>query len=127
MVYKKIVYFFLNPRLVQSRFLNGFRLPFHWTLSLSFLLCDLFLVLCNHRCDFHCTRFEKSQMLGHLGGSLVKPPTPGFGSGHNLMFRGFKPHVGLHADGVDGTCLGFSLSAPLLPTLSVSLSLSLSK
>ena len=29
---------------------------------------------------------------------LVKPPTVGFGSSHDLVVRGFKSHIGLCAD-----------------------------
>ena len=53
----------------------------------------------------------------------VKPPTPDFGSGHDLMVREFKPCVGLWADGVELAWdpLSPSLSAPPLLDLSLSL------
>ena len=55
---------------------------------------------------------------------LVKCPTLGFGSGHDLWFREFEPHIGVHADIVEPArdSLSPSLSAP--PPLMLSLSLS---
>ena len=54
----------------------------------------------------------------------VKSPTLGFGSGHDLTACEFEPRVGLRADSTepawDSLCL--PLSAPLLLTLSLSLS-----
>ena len=64
-----------------------------------------------------------------LGGSVSWASN--FSSGHDLMVRGFEPHVGLCADSSEpGACLGFcvslSLSAPFLLMLCFGLSLSLS-
>ena len=47
----------------------------------------------------------------------VEHPTLGFGSGHGLMVRGFEPHVGLRADGLE----------PAWDSLSLSLSLKINK
>ena len=48
---------------------------------------------------------------------LVTSLTLGFGSGHNFMVRGNKPHMELHADRVepawDSHSLSLSLSLPL--------------
>ena len=54
----------------------------------------------------------------------VERPTLGLGSGHHLMVRGFKPHIGLRADSVEPAwdSLSPSLSVPPRLTLSVSLS-----
>ena len=49
----------------------------------------------------------------------VKRLTLDFGLGHDLVVRGIEPCVGDH-------CLGFSLSAPPLLSLSLSLSLKIS-
>ena len=54
-----------------------------------------------------------------------------FRSGHTLMVRGFKPHIGLCADSSEpGACFGFCVSVSLCPSpirvLSVCLSVSLS-
>ena len=55
----------------------------------------------------------------------IKSPTLGFGSDHDLMVRGFEPHIRLCADSVepawDSLSPSLSLSAPLLLTLFVSL------
>ena len=69
--------------------------------------------------------------LGHLSGS-VKHPNLGFDSGHDLMVRGFEPHMGLYADSVDADSVGadsdrlpgilcLPLSLPLPFTFSLSL------
>ena len=52
---------------------------------------------------------------------LVKQPTLGFSSGHDLTVHGFEPHVGIFTDGVE---LAWDLIS-LFPSLSLSLSLSL--
>ena len=79
----------------------------------------------------------KSGIKGRLG-SLVGQ-VPDFGSGHDLMIRGFEPHIRLCADSSEpGAFFGFCclpLSLPLPPPLvhtcalahALSLSLSLSK
>ena len=57
----------------------------------------------------------------------VKRLALGFGSGHDLMVRGFEPYKGLCSD---RSCLGFSLLSLSLcpsPTRALSLSLSLKK
>ena len=51
--------------------------------------------------------------MGHLGGSVGSASD--FGSGHDLMVCGFKPHVRLYADSTE----------PAWDSLSLSLSLSL--
>ena len=58
---------------------------------------------------------------------LVKPPTPGFGSGHDLTVREIEPHIGLCADIVEHVwdSLSPSLSAPHLLMQAHTLSLSL--
>ena len=57
----------------------------------------------------------------------VKRPTLGFGSGHDLVVRGFEPWIGLCADSAEpaGDSLCPSLSDPASLVLSLSLSLSL--
>ena len=47
--------------------------------------------------------------------------TLGFGSGHDLVVCGFKPHIGLCADGAEPAWDSLSLSAPPLLVLSFSL------
>ena len=47
----------------------------------------------------------------------VEPPALAFSSGHDLMVRGFEPHVWLCADGTEGTepaWNSLSLSLPLI-------------
>ena len=56
---------------------------------------------------------------------LVKHQTVNFGSGRDLMVRGFKPRIRLHADSTGPAW--DSLSLPLLHTTPHVLSLSLSK
>ena len=46
-------------------------------------------------------RNRNKSVLGRLGAQSVKCPTLGFGSGHDLIVREFKPHVRLHADGAE--------------------------
>ena len=46
----------------------------------------------------------EDEISGAWGAQSGKHPTVGFGSGHDLMVREFKPRVEL------STCLGFSLS-----------------
>ena len=48
---------------------------------------------------------------------LVKRPTPGFGSGHDLMVREFESHIRLGADSAE----------PAWDSLSPSLSLKINK
>ena len=63
---------------------------------------------------------------GRLVPQLVKRPTPGCGSGHNLMVCEFEPHVGLWADSSEpGACFGFCVSLSLTLPRSCSVSLSL--
>ena len=51
---------------------------------------------------------------------LVERPTLGFSLGHDLMVRGFKPRVGLHADSMEPAwdSLSPSLSLPLFCSVS---------
>ena len=68
---------------------------------------------------------KKLKQKVHLGGSQpVNHSTLDFDSGHDLMVCGFKPHVGLHADGAEPAwdSLPLPLSAHPLLTLSLSLS-----
>ena len=46
----------------------------------------------------------------------VERPTLGFGSGHDLMSHGLKPHIGIRADGAEPArdSLSPSLSSPPL-------------
>ena len=70
----------------------------------------------------------KILMYGCLGGSVGWASD--FGSGLDLVVRGFKPHVELCADSSEpGACFGFCVSLSLCssPTHVLSLSLSLSK
>ena len=43
----------------------------------------------------------------------VERPTLGFGSGHDLTVRGFKPSIGLRADIAEPAWDSLSLSLPL--------------
>ena len=54
---------------------------------------------------------------------LVERPTD-LGSGHDLAVRGFKPHVGLCADGAEPAWYSLYPSLPLPRSQSLSLSLS---
>ena len=56
----------------------------------------------------------------HLGGSVVKPPTPDCGSGHDLRVLGWSPASGSLFDEEPASP---SPSAPPLLVLSLSLSL----
>ena len=56
---------------------------------------------------------------------LVKHPTLGFSSGHDLTVCGFEPQVGLCAISADWDSHFLPLSLHPLPALSLSLSLSL--
>ena len=60
---------------------------------------------------------------------LVKCPTLGFSSGHDLTVCGIKPHGRLCAESIEAAwdSLSPSLSAPPLHSLSLSLSLSINK
>ena len=55
---------------------------------------------------------------------LLKRPTLGFNSGHDLMVCGLEPHVGLCADSVepawDSLSFPLSMSLPRLSMLSLS-------
>ena len=55
---------------------------------------------------------------------LAKCPTHDFNSGHDLMVRGIKPHIGLCADSSEPAwdSLSPSLSLPHVHSLSLSLS-----
>ena len=55
---------------------------------------------------------------------LVKCPTLGFGSGHDVVVCEFEPYVGLHADSAEPAWDSLSLSLCSSPC-SLSLSLSL--
>ena len=59
----------------------------------------------------------------------VKHVTLDFGSGHDLMVHGFKPHVGLYTDSIEPgwDSLSPSVSAPPLLAHSVSLKINLKK
>ena len=60
-------------------------------------------VLANPCCTCYLNYYRH---LGHLGGSVGW--VSDFGSGHDLTAHGFKPHVGLCADGSEpGVCFGF--------------------
>ena len=51
-----------------------------------------------------------------------------FSSGHDLIFRGFEPHIGLCAESSEpGACFRSCVSLSLCPSLALSLSLSLSQ
>ena len=52
---------------------------------------------------------------------LFEQPTLDFGIGHGLKVRETEPQVGLRADNVQPAWDSLSLSAPPLPTLSLSL------
>ena len=60
-------------------------------------------------------KMEKSDFLGHLGGS-VKHLTLDFGSGHDLTVHEIEPHIGLCTDSADPAwdSLSPSFSAPPL-------------
>ena len=60
---------------------------------------------------------------------LVKRPTLGFGSGHDLAVREFEPHIGLCADSAEPAWDSVSpcLSAPPLLSRTLSLSLKINK
>ena len=55
----------------------------------------------------------------------VQRPALGFGSGHDLLDRVFKPHVGLGADGVEPAWDSLSPSLSALLQLPFSLPLSI--
>ena len=66
----------------------------------------------------HCQGAWVAQLGEHL--------TLDFGSGHDLMVRGIKPHIGLYADSEEPAW--DSLTFPLsLPSPALSLSLSINK
>ena len=58
--------------------------------------------------------FRKNLPRGTWVAQLVKRPTLGFGSGHDLTVRKFKPRVGLCADSAEPAWDPLSLSL-LLP------------
>ena len=62
--------------------------------------------------------FEDTQSGGTCTAQLVKCPTLGFSSGHDLPVHEFKPHSGLCADGSEPAW--DSVSLPLLSMLSFS-------
>ena len=66
--------------------------------------------------------FENKVMRGTSVAQSVKRPTLGFGSGHDLAVREFKPCIRLHAGDVEPAwdSLSPSLSGP--PPLALSLS-----
>ena len=67
------------------------------------------------------SHFKGESERGAWVAQSIKPPIPGFGSGHDLTVSEFEPCIGLCRQ--CGACLGFSLfSAPPLLTLSLSLS-----
>ena len=67
--------------------------------------------------------------LGPWAAQSIKRPTLDFGSGHNLTFYEFEPHIGLHADSAEPDWDSFSppLSLPLPCFPSPSLSLKINK
>ena len=74
---------------------------------------------------------KKQHTLNPNGGARVaqsvKTPTLGFGSGLDLVVRGFEPRVGLHTGDAEPAWDSLSLSLSLLPLTAPSLlSLSLS-
>ena len=50
-----------------------------------------------------------------MGGSVVKCPTLGFSSGHDLLVRGFEPHDELQANGTEPAWDSLSPSLSLCP------------
>ena len=59
----------------------------------------------------------RKQTLGARGVQSAKRPTLGFGSGHDLTVREFKPHIGLCADSAESAWDSLSPPLPhLLPT-----------
>ena len=75
---------------------------------------------------FYGTAYENRSNVGCLGGSVGWASD--FGSGRDLMVRGFEPHMGLCADRSEpGACFGFCVSLSLCPSPVHALSLSLSK
>ena len=54
---------------------------------------------------------------------VVKRPTLGFGSGHDITVCEFEPRIGLHTDSAepawDSLCLSLSVSLSLSPPLSL--------
>ena len=69
-----------------------------------------------------------STVWGRMGGSVDY--TSDFGSGHDLMVRGFEPHIGLCVGGAEPAWDSLSSTRSLLPhlcSLSHSLSLKISK
>ena len=69
---------------------------------------------------------KKYEMWGAWVAQLVKCPTLGFGSGHDLMVHAFEPYIRLQANSAEPSwdSLSPSLSAPLLFTLCLCLCLS---
>ena len=65
---------------------------------------------------------NRKKKRGTWVAQLVKHPTLGFGSGHDLMVCGFGPHIGLCADGTELAWDSVSLSLCPSPALSLSLS-----
>ena len=64
-----------------------------------------------------------SSIWGYLGGSVGE--VSDFGSGHDLMVRGFEPSIGLCADSSEpGAYFGSSVSLALCPSSACALSLS---
>ena len=69
---------------------------------------------------------KRQSLWGAPVAQLLKCLTLGFGSGHDLMVRGFEPHVRLHADSPEPAVrnllgilsLSFSLPLPYLLCLS---------
>ena len=59
--------------------------------------------------------FKNVSSRGTCVAQLVKCPTLGFGSGHDLRVCEFKPHTGLHTDSSEPAWDSFSLllSLPL--------------
>ena len=65
--------------------------------------------------------------MGRLGAQAVTRLTLDFGSGHDLVVRGFKPRVGLCIGSSEPAWDSLSLSLLLSSSLSLSLSLKLKK
>ena len=69
----------------------------------------------------------KTKFRGAWVALLVERPTPDLGSGHDLMVRGFEPHVGLCADCVEPAWDSVSPSLCPSPVRALTLSLKINK
>ena len=73
-----------------------------------------------HMSNHHVVLFKIHNFRGTWVAQSVECLTLGFGSGHDLRVREFKPHVGLCTDSAEPAWDSLSLSAPLLIMLSLS-------